>query len=207
MHSTDPVNRHMTECVLTVDIDDPAGEVLRLFAAHPVHHLPVLENDKVVGMLSSADVMKLEMFLPKGSGSPIEYLNQRIKVRALLRQRVLTVEARQSVYVAAQLMAQHGVHALPVVTSQDRLVGIITTTDIIRAALAETNADCVPDAGGATLSTLQARVASLDRVRHLANRFLKGGLDPELHGALTKALEAVSRAEERHGSVQLRNAP
>ena len=49
MHSANPVNRFMTSPVLTVDINDPAGEVLRLFAGCPLHHLPVLDQDKVVG--------------------------------------------------------------------------------------------------------------------------------------------------------------
>lgn len=136
MHPTDPVNRFMTAAVLTVDLDDPAGEVLRLFAGYPVHHLPVLDQQKVVGMLSSADLMKLEMFLPKGGKSPIEYLNQRMKVRALVRRPVLTIQSHQSVEMAAQLMAQHGVHSLAVVNAQDNLLGIITTTDIMQAVLA-----------------------------------------------------------------------
>jgi CBS domain-containing protein len=135
MHPSDPVNRLMTAAVLTVDIDDPAGEVLRLFAAYPVHHLPVLDQQKVVGMLSSADVMKLELFLPKGGKSPIEYLNQRMKVRPLLRGPVLTILPHESVETAAQLMAKHGVHSLAVVNSQDNLLGIITTTDVMHAVL------------------------------------------------------------------------
>ena len=135
MHPSDPVNRLMTAAVMTVGIDDPAGEVLRLFAAYPVHHLPVLDRQKVVGMLSSADVMKLDMFLPKAGQSPIEYLNQRMKVRSLVRGPALTIAPHQSVEAAAQLMAQRGVHALAVVDSQDGLLGIITTTDIMNAVL------------------------------------------------------------------------
>lgn len=135
MHPTDPVNRLMTSAVLTVDINDPAGEVLRLFAGYPVHHLPVLDQQKVVGMLSSADVMKLEMFLPRGGKSPVEYLNERMKVRQLVRGPALTIAARQSVETAAELMAKHGVHALAVVNDQDNLLGILTTTDIMHAVL------------------------------------------------------------------------
>ncbi|HMD72478.1 MAG TPA: CBS domain-containing protein [Steroidobacteraceae bacterium] len=135
MHSTDPVNRFMSAGVLTVDVKDPAGEVLRLFAAYPVHHLPVLDRDKVVGMLSTADLMKLELFLPKGSNSPIEYLNQRLNVGAMVRRPLVSIEGHHSIESAAQLMAKHGVHALPVVDSQDQLLGIVTTTDIIYAAL------------------------------------------------------------------------
>jgi len=135
MHPTDPVNRLMTEAVLTVDINDPAGEVLRLFGGYPVHHMPVLDGTKVVGMLSSADVMKLELFLPKGGKSPIEYLNQRMKVGALVRRPVLTVSPTQSVESAAEIMARNGVHALAVADGDSRLLGILTTTDIMSAAL------------------------------------------------------------------------
>jgi hypothetical protein len=87
-------------------------------------------------MLSSADVMKLEMFLPKGGKSPVDYLNQRMKVRPLVRGPALTVSPHTSVETAARIMAQHGVHALAVVNPQDNLLGIITTTDIMHAALA-----------------------------------------------------------------------
>ena len=80
-----------------MDINDPAGEMLRLFAGCPLHHLPVLDQEKVVGMLSSADVMKLDLFLPKGSKSPIDYLNQRMKVGPLVRRPVLTIQPYQSV--------------------------------------------------------------------------------------------------------------
>ncbi len=140
MHSTDPVNRFMTEPVLTVDINVGAGEVLRMFAGYPVHHLPVLNQQEVVGMLSTADVMKLDLFLPKSSKSPIDYLNERMKVGALVRRPVLTVQPHQSVEIAAHLMAENGVHALPVVNAKNQLLGIISTTDIIAAAFMADNA-------------------------------------------------------------------
>jgi CBS domain-containing protein len=135
MHSADPVNRFMTEPVLTVDINDGAGEVLRMFTGYPVHHLPVLNQQEVVGMLSTADVMKLDLFLPKGGKSPIDYLNERMKVSQLVRRPVITVQSHQSVETAARLMAENGVHALPVVDAKNQLLGIISTTDLIAAAL------------------------------------------------------------------------
>ncbi|MGO9426378.1 MAG: HPP family protein [Steroidobacteraceae bacterium] len=138
----------MSTSVLTVDINEPAGEVLRLLAEYPVHHLPVLDRQKVVGMLSTADLMKVELFLPKGSKSPIEYLNQRMKVGAMLRRPLLAIPAHQSVESAAQLMAKHGVHALPVVDPQDQLLGLITTTDIIYAALRPAHAVAERDPSG-----------------------------------------------------------
>lgn len=213
MHSTDPVNSLMTTPVLTVDINDPAGEMLRLFAGYPVHHLPVLDNQKVVGMLSSADVMKLELFLPKSEKSPIEYLNQRMKVAALVRRPALCIQPHESVETAAQMMAKHGVHALAVVNAHDDLLGIITTTDIICAALGgqkegpaqgiaaaapQAGTDRDPDVLPQGLAQMQARIVLLEQVRDIANRFVQAqaGQNQQLQSALVKALQAVSRAEQ-----------
>jgi CBS domain-containing protein len=136
MRPQDPISQFMTESVLSVDIDEPAGEVLRLFAGYPVHHLPVLRGREVVGMLSSADVMKLEHFVPRGSaGAAQDYVSQRMSVAALVRRAAVTIRAEQTVEEAAELMARHGIHALPVVDAQQHLLGIVSTSDLIAAAL------------------------------------------------------------------------
>jgi CBS domain-containing protein len=134
MRSNDRVDQFMTEAVLSINVDEPAGEVLRLFAGYPVHHLPVLSNQKVVGMLGSADVRKIEAFLPKGAGRE-EYLSQRLQVATLMRKPAITIRPHATLLDAARLMASNAVHALPVVDEQERLLGIITTTDVMHAAL------------------------------------------------------------------------
>lgn len=203
MHPTDPINRLMTEAVLTVDINDPAGEVLRLLAGYPVHHLPVLDQQKVVGMLSSADLMKLELFLPKGGKSPIEYLNQRMTVGRLVRGPVLTIQPHQSVETAAQLMAQHGVHALAVVNAQDHLLGIVTTTDIIHAALGGKN-DRPPQGTSAPPGTEPQRMRlSAEQLGHaMAAAATHAGTDRDpdfVHQALAHMHAQVALLEQvRH---------
>lgn len=135
MRKSEPVNRLMTEEVLSIDVNAAAGEILRYFAEYPIHHLPVVDGNKVVGMLSSADVLKLDAFLPK-HGDPIEYLDSHVRIEQIMRRPPITVSAHAAVEQAASLMAKHGIHALPVVTEPDEhLLGIITTTDIIHAAL------------------------------------------------------------------------
>jgi CBS-domain-containing membrane protein len=214
VHSTDPVDRFMTESVLTVDTNDPAGEVLRIFAGYPVHHLPVLNQKQVVGMLSSADLTKLTMFLPKGGKSPIEYLNERMKVGQLIRGPVFTVKSHETVEIAAHLMAENGVHALPVVNAKNQLLGIISTTDIIAAALmtneagpaqaatsapasAKAGTGAQPDVVDEELASLRERVVLLEEVRHIASRIVQAGQDFRLHSALRKALDAVNRSEQQ----------
>ena len=135
MRPSDPVNRFMTEPAVSIDLGSPAAEVLRLFSVHAFHHLPVIDRGKVVGMLSSADVLKLEAFLPKRGGTSPDFLNQRLRIDQLMRQPPITVAGTQSVEQATTLMTKHGIHALPVIDSNDKVLGIITTTDIISAVL------------------------------------------------------------------------
>lgn len=206
MHASDPVNRLMTEAVLSVGADEPAGEVLRLFAGYPIHHLPVIRNGVVVGMLSSADVMKVEQFLPKSVSSPVEYLNQKMRVEALIRRPVITVTAHQSVEDAACLMAKHGIHGLPVVDDGKHLLGIITTTDIIHAAIGA-YASGPQAADGQTIDFLRRRVAVLEEVLRAAMRYVSAGQDERLHAVLVKAIEHAQRMDgretmEREGALQ-----
>lgn len=135
MRSTDRVDKFMTEAVLSIGIEEPASEVLRLFASYPVHHLPVLSGGKVVGMLSSADVMKMAAVVPKTGTALGAYLDQRVKVATLMSRPAITVRPDATLLEAARTMVGHAVHALPVVDAAGHLLGIITTTDVMHAGL------------------------------------------------------------------------
>ncbi len=129
--------RHiMTEAVVWIDVGEPVVEVLRIFANYPVHHLPVVDGAEVKGMLSSADMLKLEHFIPKsGIQGSAALLNERFKVDTLMRRPVITAKLDDTIAEAASRMVTHGVHALPVVNDGNKLVGIVTTTDVMQALL------------------------------------------------------------------------
>jgi CBS domain-containing protein len=133
MHASERVDRVMS-AAFSIDVEESAGTVLRLFAEYPIHHLPVVSGRRVVGMLSSADVMKLEALRPKTHVPSNEYLSQ-VGVAALMSRSVITIRPHELLIDAAHLMASHGIHALPVVDSQEELLGIVTTTDIMSATL------------------------------------------------------------------------
>jgi CBS domain-containing membrane protein len=129
--------RHiMTAPVLSIDVREPITEAIRLFADHPVHHVPVVDGEVVKGMLSTADMLKLEHFLPQ-PGAPVSaaVLNGRFKIDRLMRSPVFAAALGDSIAEAASRMVKHAVHALPVLDDGDRLLGIVTTTDIMQALL------------------------------------------------------------------------
>jgi CBS domain-containing protein len=129
--------RHiMTGSVLSIGVHQPITEVLRLFATHALHHLPVVDGLELKGMLSSADLLNLEHFLPKtGDLASAALLNDRFKIAAMMRRPVVAAKLDDTIADAAASMARHGIHALAVVDENSHLVGIITTTDIMQALL------------------------------------------------------------------------
>lgn len=129
--------RHiMTESVLSIGIHEPVTEALRLFAAYPLHHLPVVDSSALRGMLSSADMLKLEYFLPRtGAQASAVLMNDRFRIETLMRQPVITARLDDTIAEAAGRMVTHAIHALPVVDADNHLLGIVTTTDIMQALL------------------------------------------------------------------------
>jgi CBS domain-containing protein len=186
MHANDPVNRIMTEPVLTIAPNKSLEEALRLFTSYPVHHLPVVEEGCVVGMLSSADVAKLKFFLPPPGTARDALLKERWQVRKIMRSPALTVAEHESAQRAAEIMATHGIHALPVVNSKAHLIGIVTTTDMMQSCLNPGTAESVNAAASGDV-----RLRALLDVVSAAKRYLNAGQDERLHAVLQRALDRV----------------
>jgi len=125
----------MTEAVVAIDVTRPVSEALDCFFQYPIHHLPVVRDGKLAGMLSAADVMKLEYFVPKGAADRSRYLDERVTIGQLMRQPVVGLQASVRLADAAERLIEQGVHAAPVVDDSDHVLGIITTTDIMRSLL------------------------------------------------------------------------
>lgn len=130
------VGHIMTSAVLSIEVHEPVTEVIRLFASYPIHHLPVVDERRIVGILSTADMLKLEYFTPKSSSlASSTILNERFSIAKLMRSPALTVTVEDTISDAATKMSSFGIHALPVINSAGYLIGIVTTTDIMSAFL------------------------------------------------------------------------
>jgi CBS domain-containing protein len=135
MRPDEPVSRIMTEAVVAIEASRPVSEVLDCFLQYSIHHLPVVRNGKLAGMLGSADVMKLEFFVPKSATDRSRFLDERLTIDQLIGQPAVSLKGTTSLNDAAERLIEAGVHAAPVVDDADHVIGIVTTTDIIRSLL------------------------------------------------------------------------
>ena len=193
--------RHiMTEAVLSIDIHEPITEVMRLFASYPVHHLPVVDAGQVKGMLSSADMLKLEGFVAKaGAMATASFLNERFKIATLMRQPVIRAKPGDSIEDAASRMVTHAIHSLPVVDEDDSLVGIITTTDIMYALLHGMGLKRAKDSSGALRKPTELEMRGALKAAESA--ILEGADEHAVAGALLYLRQRNERLEELRRNV------
>jgi predicted transcriptional regulator len=171
--------------------------------SHRVHHLPVVEERRVLGMVSSADLMKLQFQLPPAGPPRIAFLARRGHAGRLMRSPAIAVTEHETVQRAAELMAVNGIHSLPVVNSNEELVGIVTTTDLMRCCL-----DPLPDTPAADRDETKLFPLDDERIAAVlaaARRAVNTGHDPcGISAALltmqqrVDALQQVATAAKRY---------
>jgi acetoin utilization protein AcuB len=121
----------MQATVLTITPKTTLPEAIRLAAQRHVRHLPVVDGEDLVGIVSDRD-LKRAMASPATSLAvhELHYLLDRVTVAELMTRTVITIGPAAPVEEAARLMVMEKVSALPVLEA-GRLVGIVTETDVL----------------------------------------------------------------------------
>jgi CBS domain-containing protein len=127
------VSEWMTPAPITVTPSTAVPKVQGLMRHRRIRHLPVLEDGRLVGIITDRDVRTVDPS-PATSLGPGErhYLFERLTVRAVMTRPVITVTPRDSLAEAVRLMLENRIGCLPVLEDQ-RLVGILTGVDVLRA--------------------------------------------------------------------------
>jgi acetoin utilization protein AcuB len=132
------VREWMSPDPVTVEPSTSVREARRLLRYYGIRHLPVVESDRVVGMLSDRDVRIDDSALDAiaaASSHPHEAGGATREVRLVMSAPVHVIGPDEAVVAAARAMLSWRVSALPVVNGQNRLLGLITTTDCLLASL------------------------------------------------------------------------
>jgi CBS domain-containing protein len=118
----------MTREPATVSEDCPLGSALGRMRRDEIRHLLVLDGERLCGIVSNRDVRRLTM---TEAGAP--FLSE--PVSCIMTEDPVTVAPEASVTVAARLLLERKIGALPVRDGED-IVGIFTTSDALEALLA-----------------------------------------------------------------------
>lgn len=121
----------MSTNLITLHPKNKISRAKEIFGNHEIHHIPVIINDRVVGIISLGDILSKEN-KTHDHMLQIEVANNISlgTVDEIMTPKPITVDSESSLISALEIMHKLRINCLPVVT-QDRLCGILTSYDII----------------------------------------------------------------------------
>jgi acetoin utilization protein AcuB len=125
------VSEWMTSDVLTVQLYDSIGSARRIMAKRRVNQLPVMDEKKLVGIVTDRDIRDAyptSMVIDRGK--EIDQFADTYTVEEVMTFNVITVGPRTPLATAVRLLRHHRIGSLPVV-EKEKLVGIITRSNIL----------------------------------------------------------------------------
>jgi len=131
------VRDRMSENVRTVGLDTSINEAFSLMKENNIRRLPVVEKGKVTGIITIGDLNQASPSTATTlSIHELNYLLAKTKVKDIInkKQKLITVGPENYIETAAKLMRRNRISGLPVV-EDNKLVGIITETDIFDALI------------------------------------------------------------------------
>jgi CBS domain-containing protein len=133
MLKTTTVRDWMTSPALTVSPSWSVRSAYDLMKELGIRHLPVVDNEKLVGILTLGDIREAQ---PSDattlSAWELNYLWEKLTVERVMTSPVATVHADERVVDAIQIMLDRKFSGLPVVDAGDHLVGFLSQIDIYR---------------------------------------------------------------------------
>ncbi len=112
----------MTRDVVTVEMDDPLETVRVFFENIAFHSIPVVEDQRLVGVISDSDLFAEEW-------RDTDALNK--KAYEIMDKVPVTVDKETSIEKADKLLLNNNVSCLPVLSSEGIIEGIVTRRDIL----------------------------------------------------------------------------
>lgn len=131
-----PISSIMTTNLITLDVNDGLDKAEHLFKKYKIRHIPVIEKNMIIGMISMNDLLRISF--ADGAYREEENISSSIYEMFTLRQLMIgnleTVSPDATIKEVAELLVKREFHSLPVVEN-GTLKGMVTTTDLIKYLL------------------------------------------------------------------------
>ncbi len=161
------VSVFMTKEPLTVTKYTNIYDAKKIMEEHNIRRLPVLDGDRLVGIVSKSDIMEAAPpDLSKLSIHELNYILSRMIVSEVMTKHPLTVTPDTPIEVAAKLMRKYKIASLPVL-EEGKVVGIITESDLFEAFIEIMGGNV---RGSKLIMSLEDKPGALANVTHIISK-------------------------------------
>ncbi|MET0759688.1 MAG: CBS domain-containing protein [Flavobacterium sp.] len=128
-----PVSAIMSKNVIKLNIADNLTRAELLFKQNKIRHIPVVDGNIILGMLSYTDLLRISFVDAVDDDSEIvdTTVYNMFTVEQVMAKKLVTVSPETTIKETAEILSTREFHALPVCEG-NLLVGIVTTTDLIK---------------------------------------------------------------------------
>jgi CBS domain-containing protein len=128
-----PVSAIMTKNVIKLNLADDLTKAEHLFKQNKIRHIPVVNGNKIIGMLSYTDLLRISFVDAVDDDAEIvdTTVYNMFTVEQVMAKKLVTISPETTIKETAEILSKNEFHALPVCLDQ-LLVGIVTTTDLIK---------------------------------------------------------------------------
>ena len=124
----------MSSPVVTVELDDDLSVVNEIFSNTKFHHLLVVEEERLIGVLSDRDLLKaISPRIGTAAEEPSDTATLNKKVHQVMTRKPICIRQEDSLYRAVDLFIEHNISCLPVLDKDQLPVGIISWRDLLKA--------------------------------------------------------------------------
>ncbi|MFC1589356.1 HPP family protein [Pseudomonadota bacterium] len=133
MKKNELVSNIMSNNIVSVQQGQSLSEVRHKMIDSNIHHIPVLSGQQLVGMVSFTDMMKLNIVISGADDRSIDaIIDQQFKIKDVMSKELSTLDTKDTIRHAADILAESNFHAIPVTNGSGELQGIVTSSDLIR---------------------------------------------------------------------------
>lgn len=127
-----PVSTLMATSPRTVEVDAKLSDVRRALIANDFHHMPIVDDGQLVGMISWRDLVRAYRASRHDDAMPVEQLlDESNSVRELMSTDLVTLPPDANISRAIDLIADGHIHSVLVVDENEQLVGIVTDKNLV----------------------------------------------------------------------------
>lgn len=131
-----PVSQIMTKDVITLNNTDDLMTAESIFKKENIRHIPVVSGEQIIGMLSYTDLLRISfadaVYEDETNVDTVVY--NMFTIEQVMAKNIVSVNSNTLIREVAEILSSREFHALPVVDN-NKLVGIVTTTDLINYLL------------------------------------------------------------------------
>ena len=128
----------MTTEVVTVGMDDRLETVQELFDQFKFHHLLVVEDNALMGIISDRDLLKaVSPFVATGAERMQDLITLDKRVHLIMTRKPITAEKETTVKEAARQLVENSISCLPILSPEKEVIGIVTLKDILKMLVLE----------------------------------------------------------------------